>query len=360
MYHCLTTNHCQTQIHDKIIYDQTIHSKKLKQPKLHHQQQRSYMDTQRGQIMLFAGNACKKLASEIASKLELKLSEAEVGTFSDGECSVSIKESVRGKDVFVIQSTSEPVNNNLMELLVMIDAFKRASAGRINAVIPYFGYARQDRKATSRDPITAKLVADLLTTAGASRILTMDLHAAQLQGFFNIPVDHLFGRVVLQDYLKNQQFIRDNDLVIVSPDVGSVTRARQFGEKFNAPLAIVDKRRPRANENEVMNIVGDVKDKNCLIIDDMVDTAGTLCKGAEAIQKVGGAKKVYACCTHGVLSGQAIQRINDSCIEKLFILDTIQQLSSRKSPKIIEISVAEIFAKSIKNIHMDLPLSVLY
>ncbi|MCL2599302.1 MAG: ribose-phosphate pyrophosphokinase [Firmicutes bacterium] len=323
------------------------------------------MDTKQNSLMmLFAGNACKKLAGEIASKLGLELSKADVGTFSDGECSVSICDSVRGRDVFVVQSTSEPVNNNLMEMLIMIDALKRASAGRITAVMPYFGYARQDRKAKSRDPITAKLVADLISAAGASRVLTMDLHAAQLQGFFNIPVDHLFGQGVLYDYLKNQTFVKENskknDLIVVSPDVGSVARARQFATRINAPIAIVDKRRPQANKSEVMNIIGDTAGKVCLILDDMVDTAGTLCNGAEAIMKLGKAKEVYACCTHGVLSGPAIERIDNSPIKKLFILDTIEQPSHRKSPKIQEISVAKLFADSIKNVHCDLPLSDLY
>ena len=236
-------------------------------------------------IKLFCGNACKDLAKSISDKLKMKLSDCEVGKFSDGEISVTINESVRGCDVFVIQSTSIPTNDNLMELLVMIDALKRASAGRITAVTPYFGYARQDRKARARDPITAKLVADILTAAGADRILTMDLHAAQIQGFFNIPVDHLLGVPILAKAIANEPFIKEagDDLVVVSPDVGSVGRARQMAKKLDKTLAIVDKRRPKANVMEVMNIVGDVRGKRCLIVDDMIDTAGTIVQGAKAL-----------------------------------------------------------------------------
>lgn len=311
-------------------------------------------------IMLFAGNSNIPLAKAIADKLKMKLGDAEVGRFSDGECSVHIGETVRGCDVFVIQSTSYPVNDNLMEMLVMIDALRRASAGRITAVIPYFGYARQDRKARARDPITAKLVADLLTGAGADRILTMDLHAPQIQGFFDIPVDHLLGIPVLCRALMKQNFIKDDNLIVVSPDVGSVGRARQMAQKLNSTLAIVDKRRPKANVMEVMNIVGDVKGKTCLLVDDMIDTAGTITQGAKALIEVGGAKQVFACCTHAVLSGPAMERLNNSVIEKVFILDTIEQPKEHKSPKIEEITVASIFADAIESIYGDLPVSKLY
>lgn len=311
------------------------------------------------QIKLFAGNACRGLATAIADKLKMTLSDAEVGKFSDGECSVHIGETVRGCDVFIIQSTSAPVNDNLMELLVMIDALRRASAGRITAVIPYFGYARQDRKARARDPITAKLVADLITSAGADRVLTMDLHAPQLQGFFDIPVDHLLGIPVLSKALNKQKFMND-ELMVVSPDVGSVGRARQMAQKLNASLAIVDKRRPKANVMEVMNIVGDVRGKTCLMVDDMIDTAGTITQGARALVEVGGATEVYACCTHPVLSGPAIERLNDSVLKEIYVLNTIELPPEHKSPKIKEISVAPIFAEAIESIFADLPVSKLY
>lgn len=227
-------------------------------------------------IKIFTGNSHPELAKEIADLLGIPLGNAKVSTFSDGEISVDINETVRGVDVFIVQSTSSPVNNNLMELLIMIDAFKRASAGRITAVIPYYGYARQDRKAKSRDPITAKLVADILTAAGANRVLTMDLHASQIQGYFNIPVDHLLGSPILAKSFVENGFNDKDDVVVVSPDLGSVTRARKFADKLNAPIAIIDKRRPRANVSEIMNIIGDVRGKRCILIDDMIDTAGTL------------------------------------------------------------------------------------
>ncbi len=311
------------------------------------------------QIKLFAGNACGKLAGAIAERLKMHLADAEVGKFSDGECSVHIGETVRGCDVFVIQSTSQPVNDNLMELLVMIDALRRASAGRITAVIPYFGYARQDRKARARDPITAKLVADLITSAGADRVLTMDLHAPQLQGFFYIPVDHLLGIPVLCKAIQKEAFMK-NDIVVVSPDVGSVGRARQMAQKLNASLAIVDKRRPKANVMEVMNIVGDVRGKVCLMVDDMIDTAGTITQGARALVDVGGATEVYACCTHAVLSGPAIERLDNSVLKEIYVLNTIELPAEKKLAKIKEISVAPIFAEAIESIFADLPVSKLY
>ena len=318
------------------------------------------MVTRSNTLKVFACNGCPELAKEIAKKLDLELGQIHVGKFSDGEVSVHIDESVRGADVFVIQSTSAPVNDNLMELLVTIDALKRASAGRINAVIPYFGYARQDRKAMAHDPITAKLVADLIQTAGADRVLTMDLHAAQIQGFFQIPVDHLLGLAVLKNAICKEDFVKDDEFVVVSPDVGSVARARQLAARLNAPLAIVDKRRPKANVMEVMNIIGDVEGKTCLMIEDKIDTAGTIVQGAQALVEVGKAKRVYACCTHGVLSGPAIDRLKNSVIEKLFVLNTIEIPEEKKFDKLQLVSVAQIFADAIKSIYEDKSVSKLY
>ena len=315
------------------------------------------MITHGNSIELLAGNSNKPLAEAIAKELKLSVSDAEVGKFSDGEISITLPKTVRGKDVFIIQSTSNPVNDNLMELLIMIDACKRASAGRITAVIPYFGYARQDRKARPRDPITAKLVADILTSAGANRVLTMDLHAAQIQGFFEIPVDHLYGAPLLAKYFKNKM---NEDWVVVSPDVGSVGRARNFASRVNATLAIVDKRRPKANAIEVMNVIGDVKGKACLMVDDMIDTAGTIVQGAEALVK-NGAKEVYACCTHGVLSGPAMERLIASPIKEVAVLDTIDMPEEvRNNPKIKVISVAKLIAMAITTVYADSSLSAIY
>jgi ribose-phosphate pyrophosphokinase len=308
-------------------------------------------------IKLFAGNGCKLLANEIADNLNLKLGAIDVGKFSDGEISVNIQETVRGKDVFVIQSTSEPVNDNLMELLVITDALKRASAGRITAVMPYFAYARQDRKSRSRDPISAKLVADVLTTAGIDRLLTMDLHTSQLQGFFNIPVDHLLGLPILSRRLITK--FKDKDLVVVSPDVGSAARARAMAAKLNASLAIIDKRRPKANQSEIMNIVGEIEGRTCLMVDDMIDTAGTITQGAQAL-KDKGAKEIYACCTHAVLSGPALERLKDSVIKELFVLNTYEIAKPKLISKITQISVAPLFAEAIERIYGDLPVSKLY
>ena len=306
-------------------------------------------------IKVFSGNANPKLAEEICKLMGTKLGEAEVGTFSDGEIFVSLYETVRGSDVFVVQSTCTPVNNNLMELLIMIDAAKRASAGRITAVMPYFGYARQDRKARSRDPITAKLVANLITAAGADRVLTMDLHAEQIQGFFDIPVDNLLGGPTLCNY-----FAREGNIdVIVSPDVGSVKRARKVAEKFGVPIAIIDKRRPKANVMEVMNIIGDVNGKRCLMIDDMIDTAGTICQGAQAL-KDAGATEIYAACTHAVLSGPAVERLENSAITKLVMLDTIHLPDEKMRDKFSILSTADIFAAAIENVYLDKPMSKLY
>lgn len=309
-------------------------------------------------IKIFAGNSHRELAEEIAEKIGLPLGEAVVGKFSDGEIKVNIGEVVRGSDVFVIQSTCHPVNDNLMELLIMIDALKRASAGRITAVIPYFGYARQDRKARARDPISAKLVANLITVAGADRVLTMDLHVPQLQGFFDIAVDHLLGVPILAEYFK-QKFNSYDDVVIVSPDVGSVTRARKFAERLEAPIAIVDKRRPKSNECEVMNIIGEVANKKAILVDDLIDTAGTIVNAAEALYKQG-AKEIYACATHGVLSGPAIERIKNSMIKELVLLNTIPLTEEKKIDKIVSISVAPIFAEAIERIYGDMSLSSLF
>lgn len=308
---------------------------------------------------IFAGNSHKQLAEDIANILGIPMGDSEVGTFSDGEISVNINETVRGCDVFVVQSTNAPVNDNLMELLIMIDAFKRASAGRITAVMPYYGYARQDRKAKSRDPITAKLVADILTAAGADRVLTMDLHAPQIQGYFNIPLDHLLGAPILARHYIAKGFAEREDVVVVSPDLGSVTRARKFADKLHAPIAIIDKRRPKANVSEIMNIIGDIKDKTVILIDDMIDTAGTITNGANALQKMG-AKEVYACCTHSVLSGPAIERIQNSAIKELTMLNTIDLPQDKMIDKFNFLSVAPVFAEAIRRIYEDLPVSKLF
>lgn len=310
-------------------------------------------------IKIFTGNSHPELAAEIAENLGLSVGNAEVSTFSDGEISVNIKETVRGADVFIVQSTSSPVNNNLMELLIMIDAFKRASAGRITAVMPYYGYARQDRKAKSRDPITAKLVADILTSAGADRVLTMDLHAAQIQGYFNIPVDHLMGAPILAKHFVEKGLADQDDVVVVSPDLGSVTRARKFADRLHAPIAIIDKRRPKANVSEIMNIIGEVEGKRCILVDDMIDTAGTITNAANALKDLG-AKAVYACCTHGVLSGPAFERINNSAIEELVMLNTIVLPEEAKAQKVTSLSVAPLFAEAIKRIYDDQPISKLF
>ena len=310
-------------------------------------------------IKVFTANSNPDFAQGIAEYLGASLGKAEVGKFSDGEIFVNIGETVRGSDVFVVQSTCSPVNDNIMELLIMIDAFKRASAGRITAVIPYFGYARQDRKAKARDPISAKLVADLIATAGADRVLTMDLHAPQIQGFFNVPVDHLVGMPVLSQYYKEKFKNDKEDTVVVSPDLGSVTRARGFAQKIDVPIAIVDKRRPKANVSEVMNIIGDIKDKNVILVDDMIDTAGTIVNSAQALRDRG-AKKVYACCTHAVLSGPAIERIQNSVIDELVVLDTVPLTEEKKIDKIKVLSVTDVFGEAIERIYEDLSVSTLF
>lgn len=309
------------------------------------------------EMKVFTGNSNKGLAEEICQHLKIPPGEAVVSTFSDGEIMVQINENVRGKDIFVIQSFSNPVNTNIMELLIMIDAFKRASASRITAVIPYLGYARQDRKAQPRVPITAKLVADLVTVAGANRALTMDLHVGQIQGFFNIPVDNLYASPVILEYLEGKSL---KDLVVVSPDAGGVERARVFAKKLRASLAIIDKRRELANVSEVMNIIGDVKDKDALLLDDMIDTAGTITQGAEAIKKAG-ARRIFGACTHAVLSGKAIDRLNASVFDELIVTNTIP-LNGKDitCKKITSLSVASLLGEAIRNTHNETSVSSLF
>lgn len=305
---------------------------------------------------VFAGNSHPKLADEITSIMGKPLGKATVTKFSDGEISVSLWESVRGIDVYIVQPTCSPVNDNLMELLIMIDAMKRASAGRINAVIPYYGYARQDRKAKARDPITAKLVANLIVAAGADRVLTMDLHANQIQGYFDIPVDHLVGMPILAKYFKEKNL---EDVVVVSPDHGSVTRARNMAEYLNCPIAIVDKRRPEPNKSEIMNIIGNIEGKNCIIIDDMIDTAGTITNAANAIKDMG-AKDVFACATHPVLSGPAVSRIDESAISELVLLNTLPLGDEKVIDKMTFLSVAPLFAEAMTRVFTNGSISKLF
>ncbi|TRW26967.1 ribose-phosphate pyrophosphokinase [Criibacterium bergeronii] len=316
------------------------------------------MNTGGTEMEIFAGNSNIKLATAIADELGLPLGDAEVSKFSDGEIVVNIKETVRGKELFIIQSTSAPTDSNLMELLIMIDACKRASAGRINAVIPYYGYARQDRKAKARDPITAKLVANLITTAGADRVISMDLHASQIQGYFDIPVDHLLGGPILANVFK-EKFAGRDDIVIASPDLGSVTRARKFADVLGVGIAIIDKRRPKPNVSEVMNIIGEVKDKTVIIVDDMIDTAGTLVNGANALMNAG-ANEIYGCCTHAVFSGEAIPRLQNSCMKEIVVLDTIELPKEKQIDKIKTVSVAPVFAKAIRKIYNNESISTIF
>lgn len=315
------------------------------------------MNTVNGDIVVFTGNSNISLVDRICENLGIEKSACTVSTFSDGEISIDIGVSVRGKDVFVIQSTSSPVNTNLMELLILIDALKRASAGRINAVIPYYGYARQDRKTKAREPITSKLVADLLTKAGADRVVAMDLHAGQIQGYFDIPVDHLTAIPYLARYFKD--IIKEDDFVVVSPDLGGVTRTRKFANELNLPIAIIEKRRPKANVSEVMNIIGDVDGKSVILVDDIADTAGTITKAADAL-KSRGAKYVYGAATHGVLSGPAIERIENSSLEKFVITDTIELPEEKKIDKIDVVSVAPIFASAIRRINTSASVSEMF
>ncbi|MEK7341420.1 MAG: ribose-phosphate pyrophosphokinase [Candidatus Binatota bacterium] len=309
-------------------------------------------------LKIFTGNSNLPLAQEISNYLKIPLGKATVETFSDGESKVEVKENVRGGDVFVVQSTSAPGNDNLMEMLLMLDAFKRASAKRITAVIPYFGYARQDRKVAPRVPISAKLVADLITTAGASRILTMDLHSGQIQGFFNIPVDNLYATPVLLQYLRRQ--LNRNEVTIVSPDAGGVERARDFATRLNASLAIIDKRRSGPNVVAEMNIIGEVKGQTAILLDDMVDTAGTLTMAAQALKREG-AKRIFGCCTHPVLSGPAIQKIKDSPLEELIVTNSIPLGSkAEKCKKIKVLSVAHLIGEAIRRTHDEKSISSLF
>ena len=311
-------------------------------------------------IKIFSGNSNRALAENICRELGTQLGNAEVGAFSDGENFVSIYETVRGSDVFVVQSTCSPVNDNLMEMLIMIDAFKRASAGRITAVMPYFGYARQDRKAKPRDPISAKLVANMIVAAGADRVLTMDLHASQIQGFFDIPVDNLLGNPIFTQYFHQRYEGHEDETIVVSPDVGSVARARAFAQKLGMGLAIVDKRRQKANSSEVMNIIGDVRGKQVILFDDMVDTAGSICGAAQALVELGGATEVIACASHGVLSGPAIERIEKSALKEMVFLDTVPARPEVKCDKIKYISVAHMFAEAIERIYEEVSVSKLF
>ena len=307
-------------------------------------------------LKLFTCNAHPGLANEIAELMGIKVGKSTVNKFSDGEIQVSIWESVRDCDVYVVQPTCAPVNDHLMELLIMIDALKRASAGRINAVIPYYGYARQDRKAKARDPITAKLVANLIQAAGADRVISMDLHANQIQGYFDIPVDHLLGLPILTKYFKEKNL---DNVVVVSPDHGSVTRARNMAERLDAPIAIVDKRRPEPNKSEIMNIIGDIDGKNCILLDDMIDTAGTICNAASALIELG-AKNVYACATHGVLSGPAKERLEKSPIQELVLLNTLPIDDEKKLDKMTFISVGPIFSEVITRVYQGGSVSTLF
>ena len=316
------------------------------------------MDIQGKEIKIFTGSSNKAMAEEIAQIIGVPLGLATVGKFSDGEINVSIGEVVRGTDVFVIQSTCNPVNENLMELLIMIDALKRASAGRITAVMPYFGYGRQDRKAKARDPISAKLVSNLITSAGVDRILTMDLHVPQIQGFFDIPVDHLQGGFVLAQYF--HKLTKDsNSVVAVSPDAGSAERTRKFAEYLDLPMAIVDKRRPKHNESEILTVVGDVSGKTCVIIDDLIDTGGTVVNTANKLIDLG-AVDVYATCSHGVLSGDAVNIFNESCIKELVILNTIPLPPEKRIPKFQQLSVSKLFAEAIERIYGGKSISKLF
>jgi ribose-phosphate pyrophosphokinase len=308
-------------------------------------------------LQLFTGNANPELAREMATALEVEVGRAMIRQFADGEIYLQIQENVRGADVFIIQPTCTPVDRHLMELLLMIDALKRASAERITAVLPYYGYARQDRKDKPRVPISARLVAALLETAGADRVLTLDLHAAQIQGFFEIPVDHLFATPVLIEYFKAQN---TPEVTVVSPDAGGVERARAFAKRLNAPLAIVDKRREEANVAEVMNVVGEVRGRNCLIVDDLIDTGGTLVKGAEALMEKGAAS-VAACATHAVLSGDAVSRIEASCLKEVVLTNSIPlSKEAKKSSRIKSLSVAKLLAEAVRSIHEETSVSVLF
>lgn len=314
------------------------------------------VDYQDRKLKVFSLSSNQELAKEVADHIGVPLGKSSVTSFSDGEIQINIEESIRGCDVYIIQSTSAPVNQHLMELLIMIDALMRASAATINVVMPYYGYARQDRKARAREPITAKLVADIIQEAGADRVITLDLHAPQIQGFFNIPVDQLVGVPILGDYWSEKNL---EDVVIVSPDHGGVSRARQLAERLKAPIAIIDKRRPRPNVSEVMNIVGKVDGKTAILIDDMIDTAGTISLAAQALME-NGAKEVYACCTHPFLSGPAIERINNSPIKELVVTNSIVLPKEKQIDKVVVLSVAPLISEAIIRVHEELSVSVLF
>lgn len=316
------------------------------------------MDVQRKNIKIFTGNAHSMLAEEIADRLGIALGQATVDRFRDGEVQVNIRETVRGCDVFLVQPTCPPVNENIIEMLIMIDAFKRASAERITVVIPYFGYARQDRKARARDPISAKLMANIITIAGADRVLTMDLHVPQIQGFFDIPLDHLMGVPILADYYKGK-FHETDDVIAVSPDVGSVGRTRKFADAIGMPLAVVDKRRQRANTSEVMSVIGDVEGKTVVLVDDLIDTGGSIISAAETLMQKG-AKQIFACCTHAVLSGDAAERIKNSVIKELVVLNTIPLPKEKRIHNIKILSVAPLFAEAIQRIYQNSSVSMLF
>jgi ribose-phosphate pyrophosphokinase len=309
-------------------------------------------------LKIFAGNSNPRLAEAITRYMGIPLGVATVGSFSDGEIQVEFKENVRGMDVFVLQSTCQPVNDNIMELLVMVDALKRASASRVTAVLPYYGYARQDRKVASRAPITAKLIADIITAAGVDRVLTIDLHAGQIQGFFDIPVDHLYAGPIMAEAIKANHFT--SECTVVSPDAGGVERARAFAKRLGSSLAIIDKRRAKPNESEVMNVIGDVAGKDAILLDDMVDTGGTLVKAAQALEKAG-TRNIYACCTHPVLSGESIEKLNNSPIKRLYITDTIPtDEKCLKCPKLQVESVAPLLGEAISRIHREVSVSELF
>lgn len=310
-------------------------------------------------LKIFTGNSNPSLVQDIARELGCEVGKSEVTRFSDGEISVSIQESVREANCFVVQSTCTPINENLMEMLIMIDALKRASAAKITAVIPYFGYARQDRKAKPRDPISAKLVADLISTAGAHRVLTMELHTLQIQGFFNIPVDHLISSPLFASYIQEWDKFNPEEFVILAPDFGSVSRARQFGKRLGCPIALIDKRRPKANVSEVMNIVGEVKNKKIILVDDIIDTAGTICNSAKAIVEQGGAKEVYVYAAHGVLSGNAIEKLKTDYIKSVTFLNTIEIPQEKMLDKFKILNIAPVMSEAISRIYKGTPFSTM-
>ncbi|WP_297791024.1 ribose-phosphate pyrophosphokinase [uncultured Anaerococcus sp.] len=314
---------------------------------------------QRGELKLLSGNSNKALAESVAKYLGVSLGKADIEKFQDGEISIKINESIRGKDVYIMQPTSNPTNDNLMELLIMIDACRRASAGYINAIIPYYGYARQDRKTRGREPITAKLVANLLTVAGADRVITMDLHAGQIQGYFDIPVDHFSAIRLLSTHFKDFAYDRPDEYVVVSPDLGGVRRAREFADYLKLPIAIIEKRRPRPNVSEVMSVIGDYKGKHAIIVDDMIDTAGTITNAGEFLIN-SGAKDVYLVATHGVFSGNAIERINKSSVKEVVVTDTIALTEDKKIDKITQMSIAPLLSEAIHRINTYESISGLF